>query len=96
MEFKIKKTTEETIVIETPKYFKSKYGSTISKLNENGITKAAKHYLSFHPFEDSAWFNAQIKEMIEECEETTSESFLLKLQESLESIKEVALSNKNL
>ena len=47
MQLKIKKQTEETITIETPKYYRTYYTNTIVKITDDGMIKVGKDILVF-------------------------------------------------
>ena len=80
MELKIKKTTEETIVInDLPKYFKSSYNHI--KLTEETII-AVSERLIYTTHKDSIHFAKDVEEALK-SEESNEEEFNQQLQKTI-------------
>lgn len=87
MDFKIKKTTEEIISVDVPKYFKSKWGSQLAKLDWNGITKVSNMMIIHHNYDDtSIWQQKEIIELLEQ-EEINEDLFNYKFETTLINLK---------
>jgi len=96
MDFKIKKTTEEIISVDVPKYFKSKWGSQLTKLDWNGITKVSNMMIIHHNYDDtSIWQQKEIIELLE-CEEIDSDIFDYKFETALNNLKNIMNGISNL
>jgi len=83
MQLKIKKTTEETIIIETPKYIKAYYGSTIVKICDKGMTKAGDYIIVHFNYNEGSHFVNEVAELLEKGTEVTEETFLEQYQKAL-------------
>jgi len=96
MDFKINKTTEEIISVDVPKYFKSKYGSQLTKLDWNGITKVSNTMIMHQKYDEtSIWQQKDIIELLE-CEEIDSELFYTKFETALNNFKNIKDGISNL
>jgi hypothetical protein len=87
MQLKIKKTTEETISIETPQYF-LKY-NTIIKLCEKGLTKVGGEIIIHFPVSESSYFINEVNELLENGEVATEQLFQDKLAEALITLHDI-------
>jgi hypothetical protein len=87
MVLKIKKTTEENVIIETPKYF-SKYNQVI-KLCEKGLTKVGGDLIIHFPVSESKYFIDEVHELLVKGEVATEEQFQEKLAQSLVSLHNI-------
>ena len=74
MDFKINKTTEQIISVDVPKYFKSKWGSQLTKLDQNGITKVSNMMIIHHNYDS-------IEQYIERMNRYSTEHAVLKVKE---------------
>lgn len=83
MQLKIKTLTEETITIETPKYYKAYYGSTIVKIADNGMIKAGNDIVVFFNYNEGGHFVNEVAELLEKGTEVTEEVFLEQYQKAL-------------
>jgi hypothetical protein len=84
MELTIKKTTEETIVInDLPKYFKSSYNHI--KLTEECIVGVSKTLIFLTP-KDSMHFSVDVMDALK-LEECCEEEFNQQLQKTIDKIK---------
>jgi len=83
MQLKIKKQTEETITIETPKYYRAYYGSSIVKIADNGMIKAGNDILVFFNYNEGMHFQNEVAELLEKGTEVTEEVFLEQYQKGL-------------
>lgn len=96
MDFKIKKTTEEIISVDVPKYFKSKWGSQLTKLDQNGITKVSNMLIVHHNYDEtSVWQHKEIIELLEQ-EEIDEELFNYKFENALINLKNAINGISNL
>lgn len=87
MDFKIKRTTEEIVSVDVPKYFKSKYGSHLSKLDWNGITIVSSTMIVFKKYdENDLWQQKEIIELLE-CQEIDSDIFDVKFETAILNLK---------
>ena len=83
MQLKIKKQTEETITIETPKYYRTYYTNTIVKITDDGMIKVGKDILVFFNYNEGSHFVNEIVELLEKGTEVTEEVFLEQYQKGL-------------
>jgi hypothetical protein len=96
MDFKINKTTEEIISVDVPKYFKSKYGSQLTKLDWNGITKVSNTMIMHQKYDEtSIWQQKDIIELLQ-CEEIDSDIFDYKFETALNNLKNLMNGISNL
>jgi len=96
MDFKINKTTEEIISVDVPKYFKSKWGSQLTKLDWNGIIKVSNTMIMYQKYDEtSIWQQKDIIELLE-CEEIDSDIFEYKLKTALVNLKNAMNGISNL
>jgi len=88
MEITIEKKIDETIKIETPKYFKSKYTSQMSKLNENGLTKVSTYSIFFSEMDiNCKYFKSSVLELLNDCTEISKLEFEEQLAKTLETLQ---------
>ena len=88
MEITIEKKIDETIKIETPKYFKSKYTSQKCKLNETGLTKVSKDAIYFSEYDATCkYFKNSVLEMLNECTEISKLEFEEQLVKTLQRLE---------
>jgi hypothetical protein len=96
MDFKINKTTEEIISVDVPKYFKSKWGSQLTKLDWNGITKVSNTMIMHQKYDEtSIWQQKDIIELLE-CEEIDSDIFDVKFETAILNLKNAMNGISNL
>jgi hypothetical protein len=69
MELTIQKSFEETIKIETPKYFKSTFTGRLSKLSETGLLKVSDALIVYSEYNPkSRYFHNDVIELLDEKE----------------------------
>jgi len=96
MDFKINKTTEEIISVDVPKYFKSKWGSQLTKLDWNGIIKVSNTMIMYQKYDEtSIWQQKDIIELFE-CEEINEDLFNYKFKTALVNLKNAMNGISNL
>lgn len=88
MEITIQKKIDETISIETPKYFKSKYTSQKCKLNEAGLIKVSNDAILYSEFDATCkYFIQNVLELLQEYTEISKLEFEEKLASTLVKIQ---------
>jgi len=68
MELTIQKSFEETIQIETPKFFKSKFTGRMAKLTDAGILKVNENLIIFSKTNQDRYFVSDVIELIDPSE----------------------------
>jgi len=87
MEITIQKKIDETIKIETPKYYKSKWTSQICKLNETGLIKVSNHAILYSEFDATCkYFINNVLEILEEYTEVSKLEYEEQLATTLETL----------
>jgi len=89
MQLKIKKLTEEVITIETPKYYKSYYGSTIVKISDKGMTKVGDDIIVHFKYNEGSHFMGDVNELLEKGTEVEKEVFEDKLGTTLITLQNI-------
>lgn len=89
MQLKIKKQTEETITIETPKYYQSYYGSTIVKISDKGMTKVGNDIIVHFNYNEGNHFMSDLNELLEKGTEVAENLFLEKLETTLITLQNI-------
>lgn len=88
MELTIQKSFEETIQIETPRYFKSKYMNRLARLTETGLIKISDDSIFYSDYDPKCnYFKKDVFELLNEYIEVSKDQFesmasttLLKMQ----------------
>ena len=89
MQLKIKKQTEETITIETPKYYQSYYGSTVVKISDKGMTKVGNDIIVHFNYDEGSHFMSDLNELLEKGTEVQKEVFVDKLGTTLLTLQNI-------
>jgi predicted phosphohydrolase len=87
MQLKIKKTTQEEIFIETPKYYQTY--ATIIKLCEKGLTKVGDDMMFHYPVTQSDYFINEVMELLQSGKEVEEQVFIDKLETAIVTIKNI-------
>jgi predicted phosphohydrolase len=87
MQLKIKKTTQEEIFIETPKYYQTY--ATIIKLCEKGLTKVGDDMMFHYPVTQSDYFIKEVMELLESGKEVEEQLFIDKLETTIVTLKNI-------